>query len=906
MDLQPLRIHHAPSGASACMGRVSNDGQGRRKRQADGNPMRTMRMVVTLLFVFVVALFSCPCAARLLTPPDPALYAPVNGLLPGNVLSAGVTVDKGFFGATAPGVQRTSLCTLPFALWFNYPDGSTFPANELFQCADDPVDANVCLTKQEIIDAFAGQPDVLASLYSRYDLPPVHIESQSSNSNQFTTEVFALLAQEVGGYRVKHTLNPTFGTLLFRCTGNQFDFHAEIWRTDWSDDQWNGAFLGTDPDTPQTCNYNGINGQTIFNGWFVDTYSVMTAASNATVLGGQPTSLDFWRAYTTAEGVQNLPQFNITQARIDIAARDPKDPIAWQWPDWCDPNVTASVPCGVIYPIAPFFEKGVVIAQIRTLGLRLAVFYAASFDDFYNLVIPRVKNREQVLCMLGNNAGLVANDYFQHVMLPAVTPECIAAVAAEHVDEYYCDMRSQVLSKINNRALAANSDYNDVSTLFSRMQFSSQIIFDALTKITPTNKPVDQACTWIKQNPKLWTPWFGVTTPRVHTIQLTSGVDVAIIALSSIFMVCTIAGMVFLFLYRQHPIIRRASHLFCQFMLAGAALFYATLIVGVQKESLATCTAAQFMFSVAFTLFYGSLLVKTWRIYLIFNSKALEVQKLTNSTMSLYLLTYGAVDLLLVILWAGISPPTATLHDHSTAAYTQVTLCDSEHSVVFSTALYVWRGLAVLAGGVLAVRIRGVDDDFSESKFLGAACYNILGVSIVVLGLTLVGSRAPDVAVISWLIGVTLAVFLSSLIFLVPKWQGVFGTQTKVRNTIGGGVRHATRDSGPGVTQHSSGHGSSSPKVTGGVVVAASRGQGASGGTPGSPHAATVKMHLGRPSQLTSTPTNAVASPVSALAGENNNHHHLSTAPGSPQPQQDPRSSSHEGAASTGVESEVA
>ena len=326
MDLPPLRIPPAPSGASACT-RVSDDGQGRKKRQADVDPL-PRRMVVTLLFLFVVALsFACPCAARLLTPPDPALYAPVNGLLPGNVLSGGVTVDKGFFGATATGVQRTSLCTLPFALWFNYPAGSTFPANDLFQCADDPVDANVCLTKQEIIDAFAGQPDVLASLYSRYDLAPVHIESQSSNSNQFTTEVFALLAQEVGGYRVKHTLNPTFGTLLFRCTGNQFDFHAEIWRTDWSDDQWNGAFLGTDPDTPQTCNYNGINGQTIFNGWFVDTYSVMTAASNATVLGGQPTSLDFWRAYTTAEGVANLPQFTSPKRASTLRHGIPRTPL---------------------------------------------------------------------------------------------------------------------------------------------------------------------------------------------------------------------------------------------------------------------------------------------------------------------------------------------------------------------------------------------------------------------------------------------------------------------------------------------------------------------------------------------------------------------------------------------------
>jgi hypothetical protein len=135
-----------------------------------------------------------------------------------------------------------------------------------------------------------------------------------------------------------------------------------------------------------------------------------------------------------------------------------------------------------------------------------------------------------------------------------------------------------------------------------------------------------------------------------------------------------------------------------------------------------------------------------------------------------------------VILWAGISPPTAVLHAHTSDPYARVTLCDSTHSVAFSTALYVWRGLALLAGGILAIRIRGVDDDFSESKFLGLMSYNILSVAAVILLLTLLGFRAPLVSALSWLVGVTLAVFVSSLLFVLSKLLGILRDKRRARS----------------------------------------------------------------------------------------------------------------------------
>jgi len=548
-----------------------------------------------------------------------------------------------------------------------------------------------------------------------------------------------------------------------------------LWRTDYSVEEWNAAFLGTDPAVLPRCNY-GINGITVYNGWWTDTFSVIAAENNLHT-NDQPISLDFWRSYTTAAAVAGLPQFNFTDALLK--------PSRWQFPAWCDPREPGSVPCGVIYLVLSRFEVGVTFAQIVNLNMRLAIYYSFSLDEFYSLVIPRIYAQQHVLCMMANTADLVANDWFQQVMLPTVSPECISAAARGNVSSYDCDFRTVAMSKLNSRALTLQSDYFDVSLLFSRMKFTMQILHEAISKMTTTYQPIDHACKWIKRNPKLWTPWFGVTTPRVYTVELTEAVAVAVYVPAAIFVVCTLAAMAFLFKYRASPIIRRASHLFCQLMMVGACLFYVTLVVGVQPESTGTCTAAQFLFSFAFTLFYGALLIKTLRIYLIFNRKHLQTKQLHDSTMLGYLLAYGAVDLLLVVLWAGVSPPTATLHSDSADAFARIKLCDSENSIVFSTALYVWRGLAVLTGGVLALRIHGVDDDFSESKFLGAACYNIFGVSVVVLGLTLVGPRAPDVTALSGLVGVTVAVFLSCAIFVVPKLHCMFGSKTPVR-TLGG------------------------------------------------------------------------------------------------------------------------
>jgi hypothetical protein len=349
-----------------------------------------------------------------------------------------------------------------------------------------------------------------------------------------------------------------------------------------------------------------------------------------------------------------------------------------------------------------------------------------------------------------------------------VSPACIADVSDPAGPVHYdCDFRTQMLNKVMHKD--EDTDTADVRELFKRMQFSTQTVNGALATLTDQHRTPDAACDWIRQHPKEWAPWFTKTTPRTRVLTLSTPVFISILSLASVYLVFTFAAMTYLYYHRAHPVIRRASYLFCQLILVGACVFYVALMVGVQTESNASCLTSQFLISVAFSLFYGSLLVKTFRIYLISFSTELHARKQTDQTMLFYLLCFGAIDLAIVVLWALISPPVPTPEQGPEQPYTRTMLCSSHYTPAFSAALYLWRSIAVVSGGVLSIRVRGVDDDFSESKFLGAACYNIIIFSAPLVGWTLIGSRAPEVSALSWLFGVTLAVFGSSIIFMVPK-----------------------------------------------------------------------------------------------------------------------------------------
>ena len=404
----------------------------------------------------------------------------VRGGVPTNELSIGFAPSAGLFADAA---TAWSFC----------------PDTEVRPCSAAPdTGMQVCMSKEQLTSYIPT--NIFESLYARFDLA-VSIESEDDGSSQFVAQIIKILWQEVLGYSVRYIFNPNFGDQLPRCVAGLYDFHPEIWRSDWTNAQWNNAFFPQDTSS-QTCQLDGITGVLTGNSWFADVFSVAQVAGTGGTVGTQPVALDFWRAYTSAEGVQGLPLFNATDAALDPSS-------------WYVPPICASVSCGVAYIVSPYYEPTVPNQQVFNLGWRVALKYPPNYDTWMGLVTARTDTAQQVLLMDGSLDPSVLSGLFVGVTLPTVTSQCLASAGTQYPDgngPYNCDFPSQTLFKVSR--VDSDSDYNDARHLFSRFDISREAIKDMLgSYIRGTTLP-DAACNWLHNNSAVWVTWLAQATPR--------------------------------------------------------------------------------------------------------------------------------------------------------------------------------------------------------------------------------------------------------------------------------------------------------------------------------------------------------------------------------------------------------
>ncbi len=248
---------------------------------------------------------------------------------------------------------------------------------------------------------------------------------------------------------------------------------------------------------------------------------------------------------------------------------------------------------------------------------------------------------------------------------------------------------------------------------------------------------------------------------------------------------------------------------------------------------------------------------------------------LTDKKLFAYLLLYALLDMGLVTLWTLIDAPSPQLLPHSSQAFAYVSKCTSGVGDIFRGLIYVLRGFALLFGAFLAIRIRKVDADYDESKVIAIVTYNIIIVLAIVLAVGAIGSNAPEVTVGAWMAGVSLAVFFSLAVFVLPKVYSVLTDPTAASaNDRGNGNQTQAMPEQQQQQQRAATASSNSPTTTSpaaaiGEMVAASSGSGSGHGT-----AATSTLPRSHPSNLSRMPS-AVMSPRS---------HRLQTNPATARP----------------------
>ncbi|EDV23718.1 uncharacterized protein TRIADDRAFT_57193 [Trichoplax adhaerens] len=231
-------------------------------------------------------------------------------------------------------------------------------------------------------------------------------------------------------------------------------------------------------------------------------------------------------------------------------------------------------------------------------------------------------------------------------------------------------------------------------------------------------------------------------------------------ATAALGIVLAIGFLIFNLVYRNHRYIKMSSPNLNNIIILGCIIMYASVCVfGLDNRFIPEhllvliCSLRMWVPIIGFTLAFGTMFAKTYRIYKIFvgsrSNKKVAVsipQIITDTQLVILVGILLSIDFILLATWQLIDPPTIQRFNISTyqksqdeTIVSQIWLCHSKHNLYWFIALYTEKGLLLLAGMFLAWETRGVRyAALNDSQYIAMSVYNVVilsGVGVLVVSI---------------------------------------------------------------------------------------------------------------------------------------------------------------------------
>ncbi|XP_020708856.2 probable G-protein coupled receptor 158 [Athalia rosae] len=245
----------------------------------------------------------------------------------------------------------------------------------------------------------------------------------------------------------------------------------------------------------------------------------------------------------------------------------------------------------------------------------------------------------------------------------------------------------------------------------------------------------------------------------------------AILILECCIIACLPAVVLFTWKYGRVKVVRAASPVLLRVIALGAFFIYCTTIVMYPRPNVYTCTVRVWLREIGFSLTYGALMLKTWRISVIFRVRSARVVKITDMNLLKRLgIIVGILSVFLMIRTL-VAPPVVIVG--RTADDLKAYLCKTDWWDHTFTTLEV---LFLVWGIRLCIVVRKAPSEFNESRFISVAIYNefLLSVFLNVSMFFLQSSANPDLLYIIFFCHTQLTVTLLLCLIFGSKAYMVF------------------------------------------------------------------------------------------------------------------------------------
>ncbi|KYM91462.1 Gamma-aminobutyric acid type B receptor subunit 2 [Atta colombica] len=256
-----------------------------------------------------------------------------------------------------------------------------------------------------------------------------------------------------------------------------------------------------------------------------------------------------------------------------------------------------------------------------------------------------------------------------------------------------------------------------------------------------------------------------VLVRRLRMVTVAPAAFLAITCIASVGVTLALAFLAFNLHFRKHKSIKLSSPRLNNMAAVGCGLVYgAVILLGLDDATLpdsdgyypTVCKARVYLLSAGFSLAFGSMFTKTYRVHRIFTRSRSGVvkNKLLQDTQLIFLICMLLViDVVVVTLWVILDPMQRHLQnltleispqDRGVVYQPQVEVCRSQHTNGWLSALYVYKGLLLVVGVYMAWETRHVKiPALNDSQYIGMSVYFVVITSgIVVVLANLMSDRA--------------------------------------------------------------------------------------------------------------------------------------------------------------------
>lgn len=209
-------------------------------------------------------------------------------------------------------------------------------------------------------------------------------------------------------------------------------------------------------------------------------------------------------------------------------------------------------------------------------------------------------------------------------------------------------------------------------------------------------------------------------------------------------------------------------------------VYVAGVLFGLNKEQASyLCQLELWIVVIGFSLGFGAMLSKTWRVHVIFlNTKTAKRVIIRDRQLFGMVAVLLLIDFIILVTWQIVDPVTSKVEnltlqvslEDDTGIQPYITMCTCDNITIWLACIYVHKGLLLLFGAYLAWETRKVHiPALNDSKLIGLSVYNVIIPCILVIPILGVVADRPTIQFgLSSFLTIFCTSFTLGLVF-VPK-----------------------------------------------------------------------------------------------------------------------------------------